>query len=371
MEQKLKVQRKYYSLVSATLILVVVILACGAPTVNPATSSKSSGAEETLMALNVQATVNAKQKEQLSLQLTDTAQQATNTAIQNQQQQQLEQPPQQQGGQVQPAPPTYTPYPTYTPEIPQENQQQQATGQDFETRMKSAKILMIDNMRDKSGGSVVPDALAALGLQRNVTSHISDVGNFLTDLRSGTKWDLIIVNTEAKERVKGELWDGILEQVVRNKAGVVAEFWYAWDIGGPGSKMGNFLAQCGVEVHRDLDWQSDLYLYALAPDDSVFTTPNSLGMPAIRFNPYWAHNTCPECGWEGDLLKKTSGSDAILLAGTHGDVYDQYGVLVRCFDGRGILQSFSTHDYKLTDMTRLWTNYIYNTLKSHYEALGG
>jgi hypothetical protein len=57
------------------------------------------------------------------------------------------------------------------------------------------------------------------------------VGNFLTNLRSGTKWDLIIVNTEAKERVKGELWDGILEQVVRNKAGVIAEFWYAWDIG--------------------------------------------------------------------------------------------------------------------------------------------
>jgi hypothetical protein len=101
----------------------------------------------------------------------DTAQQATNTAIQNQHQQQLEQPQQQQGGQAQPAQPTYTPYPTYTPETPQENQQQQSSGQDFETRMKSAKILMIDNMRDKSAFSVVPDALAALAYSVRYQSY--------------------------------------------------------------------------------------------------------------------------------------------------------------------------------------------------------
>jgi hypothetical protein len=56
MEQKIKVQKKNYSLMCVTLILVVV--ACfGAPTVSPATTSKNSGAEETVMALNVQATV--------------------------------------------------------------------------------------------------------------------------------------------------------------------------------------------------------------------------------------------------------------------------------------------------------------------------
>ena len=57
--------------------------------------------------------------------------------------------------------------------------------------------------------------------------------------------------------------------------------------------------------------------------------------------------------------------DALALAGTNPDAADS-AVILNCYGGRMILQTFSNHDYPREQVTPLWQNYVYNTLKHHF-----
>ena len=99
----------------------------------------------------------------------------------------------------------------------------------------------------------------------------------------------------------------------------------------------------------------------LAPDHPIFHQPNE-GVSLVNYSPYWV-------GDAGDLLRTTSGSDAIMLGGTIASEKNRYGTLVSCMDGRLIIQTHSTHDYRAEQMVPVWENYIDYTLRSRFEAL--
>jgi hypothetical protein len=56
-----------------------------------------------------------------------------------------------------------------------------------------------------------------------------------------------------------------------------------------------------------------------------------------------------------------------MLAGIYAQEKNSYGVIAICHDDRVIIQTFSSHDYRQEDVVRLWENYIYTTLKAHFE----
>jgi hypothetical protein len=176
-------------------------------------------------------------------------------------------------------------------------------------------------------------------------------------LNSATKWDLIIVAGESRSGVQGEFWDIITPKVVNDKTALVVEMWYLANTAR--GRIQSLTGQCGIEYQATKEFVDSIY--TLAPDSPFFTTPNS-GFSLIHYNTYWHDKG-------GDYIRLTGGSKATLLAGSYPNEKSRYGLLASCFDGRVIFQTFSTHDYKKTDMQMLWQNYVTNTLKSHFEAI--
>jgi hypothetical protein len=310
-----------------TLLLVpavlVFILAC--------TVSTSSGPTETQP--NFAATQAA-----LDLQSTAMALQMTQVALNSQQEsQQPTQPP--------PPPATLPPLqPTPVPPTPTE---------DLQAKMNEAKILVYENTDEYGIGMWVQDALDELGLNYTQTGSYS--GTFMQNLNSGIDWDLIIVDAEAKDRIKGEFWDVINDRVVRKKTAVIVEL---WDLDlQSGGRLGNFLSSCGVRFRKDYPLADSIYWWQ--PEHPIFNDPNVV-LPLLHYSRYWGNQT-------GDQIMLTAGSQATMLAGLSVRKGDE-GVLAVCHEGRVIVQTFSDHDYHRSDIVPLWKNYITNTLKNHFLA---
>jgi len=305
------------------LFIVVFILACGI-SMAPNTSAPPAF-DPTKAALELQAT-------SMVLQLT---QSALNS-----------QPP------VQP-----TPIPP-EPAIPQpvEPAQVQATPTaDVEARIKSANVLVYENTDEYGIGMWVQDALDGMGIKYTQTGSYS--GHFMEYLNSGKKYDLIIVDAEAKDRISGEFWDVINTRLTRDKAALIAEVWYLdTEANGPISKV---LSGCGIRYQKDYDVADSIYWWD--PTHPIFNEPNSV-LPLLRYNRYWANQT-------GDQIRLGGSGDAILLAGLAAKKSNQEGVLATCYDGRVIIQTFSDHDYSQADILPLWENYIHYTLKNHFLAI--
>ena len=80
----------------------------------------------------------------------------------------------------------------------------------------------------------------------------------------------------------------------------------------------------------------------------------------------------PAFYWDGDvgdLMEVLPISSGHLIGGLHIMNTVQYGLVTECIDGRMVIQSFSTHNYKKDDMLGLWENYIANTLLSHFSYI--
>jgi hypothetical protein len=58
----------------------------------------------------------------------------------------------------------------------------------------------------------------------------------------------------------------------------------------------------------------------------------------------------------GDLLARSADSPPKIIGRLTGSPTEN-GVLVSCYDGRLILQTFSSHDYPAEAITALWQNY--------------
>jgi hypothetical protein len=127
------------------------------------------------------------------------------------------------------------------------------------------------------------------------------------------------------------------------------------------------MQDCGIKYQKDWlrekgDNPLDYSIFWLEPEDGVFNEPNkveALISPSI----YWV-------GDIGDRLQYGTGGDARLIAGIHIDQKSSDAVIASCMQGRVIFQTFSTHDYKESQMVPLWENYMYNALKNRYLSAG-
>lgn len=310
-------QSKNRGMIISLLLTAALILACGVTLTTP---ESPPAFDATKAALELQGTA-------MSLQLT---QAALNS-----------QPPVQPIG----APPSQAPEPA---------QVQPTPTQDFEARMKSAKILVYENTDELGVGMWVSEALDGMGLKYTQTGSYS--GHFMEYLDSGTKWDLIIVDAESHDIITGEFWDVIYNRLSRDKAAMIAELWYLdTESNGPINKI---LGGCGVQYRKYYDLAESVYWWE--PDNPTFNEPHTV-LPLLHYSRYWR-------SYAGNKLL-LSGGDATMLAGLSALPSSGEGVLASCFQGRVIIQTFMDHDFHESDIVPLWQNYIYNTLKSHFAVV--
>ncbi len=233
---------------------------------------------------------------------------------------------------------------------------------DVNERIKASNVLLFEDVR---GYYDLPPYLhqvvANMDFSKGRVIEVGDaVGNFLSQLNSDTKWDIIIVGAEVRTGVRGEFWDVIKKQV-DNDVALVAEVWYLDEI--RHGRIEPLLEECGIRFQKDWtresgDDRNNYSIFWLKPESEFFNYPNQVS-PLISTVGYWE-------GDVGDLLQYASGGDAQLLAGKHTDRTSSDAVIASCMEGRVIFQTFSTHDYKASQVKPLWENYIYNTLKNHY-----
>jgi hypothetical protein len=245
------------------------------------------------------------------------------------------------------APPTSTEVlPTFAEVLP-------TVTENFEERIKSAKILVYEDT--PYIGLWIKDTLQGMGLKH---SFVGDaMGDFMENLNSGVQWDLIIVGAESHDYVSGDFFDVLTERVVKDKTALILEMWYL-DLVSAG-RIQPLTTKCGVKLQKSYDAPSSIYW--LDSNSAIFNEPNT-AIPLIHYDQYW--------NWQsGDYLKLLPGSEATLLAGMYQNRDSDYGVITSCFDGRVILQTFCNHDYHQDDIQLLWENYIYNTLKNRFAAL--
>jgi hypothetical protein len=208
-----------------------------------------------------------------------------------------------------------------------------------------------ENTDELNAGMIVQSALQGLGLTFTQTGSYS--GHFMEDLDSGTKYDLIIVDAEAHDKITGEFWDVINTRLGRDKAGLIVEMWYLnTEARGP---ISNVLGACGMQYMKD--WLSPDSLYWWQPTHEIFNQPNTV-LPLIHFNQFWSTQA-------GDRVTLGGGGDATLLAGPDSSPSND-AVLATCNGGREIWQFFNDHDFPQAQMVPLWQNYIHYTLKNHF-----
>ena len=243
-------------------------------------------------------------------------------------------------------PPTETPPPTDVPPTPTP---------DFEAWMKSAKILLFEDVAGEYMDRYIKTALDTMDL---TYVDVKDaVGDFKAQLLSGTDWDLIITGVEARTGVRGEFFD-YLNDSLNNGSSVILEIWDLDELAG--GKISSLLLRCGIKFQADW-WNppdETRSIWWLAPDHPIFHEPNE-GMSLAHYSVYWS-------GDVGDLIKLGTGGDATLLAGNLAWEKGSHGTLATCLDGRFIIQTFSTHDYHKEDAILLWQNYIYYGLKNRF-----
>ncbi len=319
--------------------LILAMLACNLPgsaaTPPPAAQPVVDG---TKIALEIQST-------QMSLQLTQSVSEA---------QKPVEQP-------TQPPPPATQPpteQPTAIPPTPTLRAPTEITPTpepDVDALIKNAKILVYEDAGGARLGEWVKGTLDLMGLKY---VHVGDrIGDFMSHLNSSTQWDLIIVAAESRSGVQGEFWDVITPKVTGDKTALIVEMWYLSRIAN--GRIQSLTAKCGIEFQK-IRTEVDS-IYTLDSASPVFSTPNS-GFSLVNYAAHWKDKG-------GDYVRLTAGGDANLVAGGFLKEKSSYGLLTTCLDGRVVIQTFSSHDYRREVMQLLWENYITTTLTSHFKAL--
>jgi hypothetical protein len=306
------------------LFVVLVALACTMPAAS--TPNSPPVVDSTKVALEIQATTMALQLTQAALNSQPAAQ-----------------------------PTSEPPQPTATEAAIAAPAEVQATPtQDVEALIQSANVLVYENTDEYGIGMWVQDTLDLMGIKYTQTGSYS--GRFMEYLNSGTKYDLIIVDAEAKDRISGEFWDVINTRLTRDKAALIAEVWYLdTESNGP---IGKILGGCGIRFRKDYSLADSIYWWDST--HPIFNEPNTV-LPLLHYNRYWENQT-------GDQIRLGGSGNAVMLAGLSAKPSDE-GVLATCYDGRVIIQTFSDHDYSQEDIIPLWENYIHYTLKNHFLAL--
>jgi hypothetical protein len=327
-------------------MLLLASLSCSIPV------GQNQSAQQTIAALSVQQTMMA-QQQGANLQATSQAADATRLAQEVQAtmlvQQATQLAGQTSGGATEPPVPPSSEQPPASTEG--------AIPPDLEEKIKSAKILLFEDMSGQFIGGVVYNRYIKESLDMAGYSY-TDVGSamgWLKDqLLSTTQWDLIIVASEYKTRITGEYFDYFMEHINRG-AGFILELWYLDQIAN--GEISTLLAKCGIEHHDDWTGVDNLSLWPLVPDHPIFNEPNK-NISLRNFANFWPDH--------GDIVRLTGSGDAEILLGT-GAKSDK-GVLTSCIGNRVLIQTFLDHDYDQSSVMSLWNNYVYNVLKNRFLA---
>lgn len=260
------------------------------------------------------------------------------------------------------AAPTVAP-PISPPTVSVANTAPPAMAEGFDTWMKSAKILLYEDMAaDFNVRRYVNQALRNMGL--NYIDVKDAVGHYKNQLLSSTDWDLIISAKEWRGDVQGEFYVYINDSISRGSS-VIIEEWAMDQIGN--GRLNAITGRCGVEFSRN--WMGrpieDHLLAAINRDHPIHHIPND-GVALTNPTGYWLGMDL------GDRMRLSPGGDAVALWGLYDlDSPSQSDDLtaVTCLDGRLIIQTYGTHSYGESRVIRVWENYIYNTLKARYDYL--
>jgi len=355
-----------YIIISLAILFIVSVgLACNSP--QPETN------KQTEIALNVQATQLAYAETQSAdetvencaeegvapnYQATQDAQNATQIALDVQSTVNAQQITKGEQATNTPLPPTATqPAPTAPT-------QSSAMDQDFDTWMRSASILLYEDMAgDFSVYRFIQLALDGMGLQY---IDVRDaLGHYKTQLLSGGPggqgWDLIISGKESRDAVQGEFYVYLSDALNAGSSVIIEE----WDMDGIATgKISMVLSRCGIDFHRNWIGEplSKQLLFPINGSHPVHHFPNE-GISLTNPSGFWLGTDL------GDLIRLRPGSDANLLWGARVNFSDSYATAASCVDGRLILQTYSTHSYGQERIVLMWQNYIYNTLKARYDYL--
>lgn len=228
----------------------------------------------------------------------------------------------------------------------------------IDTQIQAAKILLYENISGQKIYGVYWPRYVQAALDRagySYTNVGSALGWFKNSLLTTTDWVLIIASSEATNKLQGEYFTYILDQLNRGAA-VILEVWDL-DLIGSGT-IAPILEKCGIALYSDWLNASNLALWELIPDYPIFHYPND-GISMRNAAPFWLND-------QGDLLKLTGKGDAQLLLGTIATQKSDHGTLATCLDGRLLIQTFRSHNYGKVEMESLWENYVYFVLKSKF-----
>lgn len=249
--------------------------------------------------------------------------------------------------------------PAETTELPEVTETIQVDDTDLDAKIQAANILLFE---DVSGVTPPKVRMVKEALDQANYSY-TDVGSaqgWLKDqLMADTGWDLIIMSSEYGGRITGEYFDYLMDYAAKGTA-IILEFWDLDSIFQGKSKA--FLDECGIEFQVDWTGGAASSLRFLQTDNPIFHEPNELSSSLKYSTRVWKDG--------GDLvkIKRYGGNvmgDAVLLIGTDPDQKESHAVLTSCMGGRVLIQTFTTHQYDSEDMTKLWQNYVYYTLRNH------
>jgi hypothetical protein len=357
---------KRYLLVFIVVILTLVIF----PSCNfiAPDETKNSNLDQTQVALSVEQTLTA--KEGGGANATIAAQQATiqaQVALATAQAQQPPQPqPQQptQGAVVQPAPLQ----PQQPPQQPsQQPPQQPPAGGNFQEQMKSAQILLYEDMvSDPSEYRYVKKTLDAMDLRYKDDGNAQGwlKSDLLGSSPSGKPWDLVIIAAEARSDVTGEYFDYI-DDVLDKGTPVILESWILDSVSQ--GRASPILTKCGVQVYPYFPKAfsvNDVVMWPIGSTNQhpIMNDPNG-GLKFTRARDKWLLSMDL-----GSKMALTGRGDAIFLLGTDAQSDFKDGTLAVCMKGHLILQTFSSHSFEWDTMYPLWENYITNALKVRFSG---
>lgn len=248
-----------------------------------------------------------------------------------------------------------------TPSDPQASPTTQALPADFENHMKSASILLYEDIvNNPEVYRYIRQTLERMGLP--YTDVGSAKGRFkdalLTGTPSGNPWDLIIVAAEARTGIQGEFFEYINNSLDQGSS-VVLEAYHLDEISS--GKASLILNRCGVSVKNyagNNRSPSDIMLYPVNdPGHPILNHPNSGISLTEGLTFFWDYNDL------GSTMDITGEGDGLFLLARSPSDTNRNGVLAICADEKLILQTFSSHSFDEEIMGKLWQNYIYHALK--------
>jgi hypothetical protein len=248
-----------------------------------------------------------------------------------------------------------------TPIAPQATSTQPGPSADFEAQMKSAKILLYEDIiNNPEVYRYVKRTLDKMELP--YTDVGSAKGRFKDALLMGTQggqpWDLIIVAAESREGIQGEFFEYFNDSLDKGSSMIIEAYHLDEIYNGKASLI---LNRCGINVRNYAGKNrlpSDIMIFPVNdPGHPILNQPNS----GISFTEgltfFWDYKDL------GSLMDiKNPGDTLFLLARTPQDT-TQNAVLAVCDNNKLILQTFSSHSFVEEIMQRLWENYIYFALK--------